>query len=108
MQQISDRLDYLSEQSQVVAQQQYDRAGNAIEIADAEIERLNNILRQIDELEDDFDRMARLKDIVKTFRARVEEVERRVEESTASRRDGGGHRHRHRHGETTGSRSHRR
>ncbi|OBT85802.1 hypothetical protein VE02_06035 [Pseudogymnoascus sp. 03VT05] len=108
MQQISGRLDYLSEQSQVVAQQQYDRAGNAIEIADAEIERLNNILRQIDELEDDFDRMARLKDIVKTFRARVEEVERRVEESTASRRDGGGHRHRHRHGETTGSRSHRR
>lgn len=108
MQQISERLDYLSEQSQVVAQQQYDRAGNAIEVADAEIERLNNILRQIDELEDDFDRMARLKDIVKTFRARVEEVERRVDESTASRRDGGGHRHRHRHGETTGSRSHRR
>ncbi|KAL5317478.1 hypothetical protein ACEPPN_014573 [Leptodophora sp. 'Broadleaf-Isolate-01'] len=52
MQQIQERLDYLSEQSQMVAQQQYDRAGNAIAIADSEIARFHEILRQIDELED--------------------------------------------------------
>jgi hypothetical protein len=107
MQQISDRLDWLTAQSALVAQQEYDRAGNAIEIADAEIERLNGIMQQIDELEEDWERMARLKEIVKSFRARVEDVERRVEESSSSRRDGGGgHRHRHRHGDT--SRNHRR
>lgn len=104
MRQISDRLDYLSQQSALVAQQQYDRAGNAIEMADAEIARLNDIMRQIDELEDDFDRIKHIRDIVRGYRQRVEEMERRVEQS-GSHRDS----HRHHHGESSGSsRRHRR
>jgi len=102
MQQIQARLDYLSEQSQMVAQQQYDRAGNAIAVADAEIARFHDILRQIDELELDFDRIKHIRDIVRAYRQRVEEMERDVEQSSSSTR----HRHRH-HGESSGS-SHRR
>ncbi len=102
LQQISARLDYLSEQSQMVAQQQYDRAGNAIAIADSEIARFHEILRQIDELEADFDRIRNIRDIVRTYRQRVEEMEQEVENSGTSSR----HRHRH-HGETSGSSSRR-
>lgn len=104
MQQIQQRLIYLSEQSQMVAQQQYDTAGNAIAMADAEIARFHDILRQIDELEVDFDRIRHIRDIVRGFRQRVEEMERQVEHSGTSSR----HRHRH-HGESSGSsRRHRR
>jgi hypothetical protein len=105
LQQISARLDYLSEQSQMVAQQQYDRAGNAIAIADSEIARFHEILRQIDELEADFDRISNIRDIVRTYRQRVEEMEQEIENSGTSSR----HRHRH-HGESSGSsnRRHRR
>jgi len=103
MQQIQARLEYLSEQSQMVAQQQYDRAGNAIALADSEIARFHDILRQIDELELDFDRIRHIRDIVRSYRQRVEEMEREVEQSSSSSRH---HRHRH-HGESSGS-SHRR
>jgi hypothetical protein len=103
MRQITERIDYLSEQSQLVTQQQYDRAGNAIEIADAEIARLNDILRQIDELENDFDRIKHIRDIVRSYRQRVEQLDRQVD-SSGSRRE-----HRHRHEESSGSsRRHRR
>src|SRR3954452_14733018 len=104
MQQIQARLDYLSEQSQMVAQQQYDRAGNAIAIADSEIARFHDILRQIDELEVDFDRIRHIRDIVRSYRQRVEEMEREVDNSSSSRHR---HRHHHHHGESSGS-SHRR
>jgi hypothetical protein len=102
MQQIQARLDYLSEQSAAVAQQQYDRAGNAIAIADAEIARFHDILRQIDELEVDFDRIRHIRDIVRSYRQRVEEMEQQLEHSGSSSR----HRHRH-HGESSGSSSRR-
>lgn len=103
MQQIAARLDYLSEQSQLVVQQQYDRAGNAIETADSEIARFHDILRQIDELEADFDKISNIREMVRSFRQRVEEMEVEVAQSGSASR-----RHRH-HGESSGSsRRHRR
>ena len=102
MQQIQTRLDYLAEQSQTVAQQQYDSAGRAIAVADSEIARFHDILRQIDELEVDFDRIRHIRDIVRSYRQRVEEMEREVEHSSSGSR----HRHRH-HGESSGSSSRR-
>jgi hypothetical protein len=76
LQQVMARLDYLSEQSQMVAQQQYDRAGNAIAIADEEIARFHDILRQIEELEEgDFDRMRHIRDIVRGYEQRVWDAE---------------------------------
>lgn len=99
--QIQERIEYLSEQSQMVAQQQYDRAGNAIAVADAEIARFHEILRQLDELEVDFDRIRHIRDIVRGYRQRVEEMESRVEHSGSSSR----HRH-HSHSHSHSSHSH--
>lgn len=79
--QIQDLLDYLSEQSQIVAREQYDRSGNPISIADSEIARFNHILRQIDELENDFNRIRQIREIVRTYRQRVEDMERHDERS---------------------------
>ncbi|CAG8954266.1 hypothetical protein HYFRA_00005886 [Hymenoscyphus fraxineus] len=103
MQQIQARMDYLSDQSAQVAQQQYDRAGNAIAMADAEIARFHSILQQIDELELDFDRIRHIRDIVRSFRSRVEEMDQQLEQSGSS---SSRHRHRH-HGESSGSSSRR-
>lgn len=57
---------------------QYDRAGNAIQSADAEIARFRAILREIDELQVEFDKVRRIGEIVKGFKSRVEHLERRL------------------------------
>lgn len=108
MQQIQDRLDYLAEQSQIVTQQQYDRAGNMIALADAEIARFHDILRQIDELEEDFDKIRHIRDIVRAYRQRVEEMEREVERSSSSSRHHHHHHHRQSESARTSSRRHHR
>lgn len=98
MQQIQARIEYLSEQSSIVTMQQYDRAGHLVDNADAEIARFQDIMSQIDELEVDFDRIAHIRDIVRDYRQRVEQLERELEQSsTPSRRDRDGHRHHHSH-----------
>ncbi|KAH8166062.1 hypothetical protein CIB48_g2156 [Xylaria polymorpha] len=97
MQQIQARIEYLSEQSSIVTMQQYDRAGNLVDNADAEIARFQDIMSQIDELEVDFDRIAHIRDIVRDYRQRVEQLERELEHSNTSRRERDGHRHHHSH-----------
>ena len=47
-------------------------------MADAEIARFQEILRQIEELQTEFDKIRRIGEIVKAFRARVEAIDRRV------------------------------
>jgi hypothetical protein len=51
-------------------------AASSIAAADAEIARFKDILRQIDELEVEFDKVRHIRDIVKGYRARVEGVGR--------------------------------
>lgn len=46
--------------------------------ADAEIARFRAILQQIDELETEFEKIKRIRDIVRGWRARVEGMERRL------------------------------
>lgn len=70
--------DQLSQQTQMATQIQYDRAGNAIEMADAEIARFRAILQEIDELQDEFDKVRRIGEIVKGFKARVDRLERHI------------------------------
>ncbi|KJZ69358.1 hypothetical protein HIM_11259 [Hirsutella minnesotensis 3608] len=101
---IEQNIRYLSEQAQMFTQVQYDRAGNIIDGADAEIARYTEILRQLDELEVDFDRIAHIKEIVRGYRSRVEHLERDLESSGSSSRQHKhsshrhGHSHSHRHG----------
>ncbi len=92
---IQARLAYLEQQAEMASQAQYDRAGNAIEMADAEIARLNAINDEMDELDADWERMEKLKGIVKQYRTRMEEIERRAESSSSSRRDDGKHKKHH-------------
>ncbi|KAF1996159.1 hypothetical protein P154DRAFT_443970 [Amniculicola lignicola CBS 123094] len=75
---IQQRWQALTQQTQTATQIQYDRAGNAIQLADAEIARFRALLREIDELQVEFDKVRRIGEIVKSFKARVETLERRL------------------------------
>ncbi|KAK2005840.1 hypothetical protein LZ32DRAFT_664070 [Colletotrichum eremochloae] len=106
MGQIEQQILYLSEQSQMFTMAQFDRAGNLVEGADAEIARYHDLLRQLDELELDFDRIRHIKEIVCGYRSRVEEMERELERSgtgSSSSRHREGHHHHssHRHGHSS-------
>ena len=68
----------LTAQTQRSTIHQSSRAQSSIAAADAEIARFRDILRQIDDLETEFDKVRHIRDIVKGFRSRVEGLERRV------------------------------
>lgn len=107
MSQVQRRIEYLSGQSTVFAEGQYGRADGLIEAADAEIARFHEILRQIDELEEDFDRISNIRDIVRGYRARVEAMERDLESSGGSSSRRGEHRHSSKHSSKhSGSKKH--
>jgi len=95
MQSIQQRLEFLTQQSQIVTLSIYDQAGNLIDNADAEIQRYHDIMAQIDELELEFDKIANIRDIVKDFRRHAEELERELDRSgsSSSRRERHGHSH---------------
>ncbi|KAL9613549.1 MAG: hypothetical protein Q9167_001934 [Letrouitia subvulpina] len=76
---IQNRVDNLTAQTETSTLSQSSRAGNAMAAADAEIARFRGILRQIDELETEFDKVRHIRDIVKGFRARVEGLEKRFD-----------------------------
>nr|CAE76529.1 hypothetical protein [Neurospora crassa] len=81
MQRIQQQLEYLTEQSQQVNLEVYDRAGNLVDNADREIARYHSLMAQIDELELDFDRISHIREIVAGFRQRAEDLERELERS---------------------------
>lgn len=47
-------------------------------MADAEIARFRAILQQTDELENELEKIKRIREIVRSFRVRVEQMERRL------------------------------
>ncbi|THZ29742.1 hypothetical protein D6C91_01423 [Aureobasidium pullulans] len=72
------RVLELTRETQASVQRQSSRAISSIQAANAEIARVQGLLRQIDELETEFDKIRRIRDIVAAFRSRVEALERRV------------------------------
>ncbi|KAL2131615.1 hypothetical protein VTI74DRAFT_4799 [Chaetomium olivicolor] len=107
MQSLQQRLEHLVEQSQIVTLHIYDRAGNLIDNADAEIQRYHDIMAQIEELELDFDRIGQIREIVAGYRQRAEELERELERSgggsSSSRSHGHGHSSRRSQGQSSSS-----
>ncbi|KAK2601069.1 hypothetical protein N8I77_010542 [Diaporthe amygdali] len=97
MQQISQQLDHLTEQSQIVTMAVYDEAGNLMDNCDVEIRRFHSIMAQIDDLEVEFDRIRHIRDIVRGYRQRVQEMERALESSqpSSSRHHSSSSRHGH-------------
>ncbi|KAK7743884.1 hypothetical protein SLS53_003906 [Cytospora paraplurivora] len=73
MQQISQQMDHLTEQTQFVTMTMHDAAGNLIDNADAEIRRFHSIMAQMDDLELELDRIRHIRDIVRDYRQRVQE-----------------------------------
>lgn len=67
-------------------QNSYDRAGNVIRNADAEIARTRSILASIDELDNELAKIAHIRDIVKSFRGRIENLDHRMEQNSRRRR----------------------
>ncbi|KAI9852800.1 MAG: hypothetical protein M1838_005021 [Thelocarpon superellum] len=74
---IQHRMQSLSHQTQVSTRAHSSHAADAMAMADAEIARFHDILRQIDDLEREFDKVRHIRDIVKGFRGRVSALERR-------------------------------
>jgi hypothetical protein len=75
---IQTRLETLNRATELATQGQFSRAADGIAAADSEIARFRALLGQIDELELEFEKIARIREIVRGFRARVEALDRRV------------------------------
>lgn len=75
---ISSRLEQLNRATELATQAQQSRGADAMAAADNEIARFRALLRQIDELENEFEKIKRIREIVRGFRARVEAMERRI------------------------------
>jgi hypothetical protein len=68
----------LYQQMQLGTQAQSDRAGNAIQFADEQIERYQEMMRQMEELQTEWDKLRRIGEIVRAFRSRVEALDPRI------------------------------
>ena len=75
---IQTRLETLNRATELATQGQFSRAADGIAAADNEIARFRALLAQIDDLELEFEKIARIREIVRGFRARVEALDRRV------------------------------
>ncbi|PLN86083.1 hypothetical protein BDW42DRAFT_159238 [Aspergillus taichungensis] len=84
--QIRSRIDFLEEQMQLSIQNTYDRAGNVIQNADAEIARTRAILASVDDLENELAKIGHIREIVKAYRARIEGLDQRLDQAAARRR----------------------
>jgi hypothetical protein len=75
----------LEDQMQLSIQNTYDRAGNMIRNADAEIARTRAILASIDELDNELAKISHIRDIVKGFRGRIESLDHRLDHTSRRR-----------------------
>lgn len=71
---------------QLSLQNSYDRAGNVIANADAEITRTRSILTSIDELENEMTKIGHIREIVKAYRGRIEGLDQRLDQAARRRR----------------------
>ncbi|RDW72599.1 uncharacterized protein DSM5745_07771 [Aspergillus mulundensis] len=85
-QQIQNRLEHLEEQMQLSIQNTYDRAGNVIRNADAEIARARSILSSIDDLENELAKIGHIREIVRAYRGRIEGLDQRLDQAARRRR----------------------
>lgn len=75
---ISQRVENLSAQTLRSTQASHRRASTVVDRATVEIETLRDILRQCDELQNEFLKIKRIGEIVKGFRVRVDALEKRI------------------------------
>ena len=68
----------LNRATEISIENQNNQARTAIQAADQEIARFRALMQQIDDLEMEFDKLKRIREIVRQYRARVEQMERRL------------------------------
>ena len=68
---------------------QTSRNATSIAQADKEIARMHDILRLIDDLEAEYAKVRKIRDTVKSFRGRVEGIERRIDAKHMGKGRGG-------------------
>lgn len=90
MRRIRDRIADLEDATQRSVQASYDRAGNMIQSADAEIARMRRILAEIDHLEGELVKAQRIRDAIKELRKRVDELDRRIDQPRSNHNQGQG------------------
>lgn len=78
MARITERVDQLQDMTEESAAAGQAAAARSSEAADREIARMRECLRQIDELEAEFERVKRVRDVVKGLRGRIEGVKQRM------------------------------
>lgn len=78
-------IKQLEEQMQLSLQNSYDRAGNVVRNADAEIARTRTIIASIDDLETEFAKIAHIREIVKQYRGRIEGLDQRLDQAARRR-----------------------
>jgi uncharacterized protein YjcR len=78
-------LEQLEEQMQLSIQHSYDRAGNVIRDADVEIARTRSILASIDDLENELAKIGHIREIVRSFRSRIESYDHRLDQAARRR-----------------------
>ena len=71
-------LAKLNRATEISIDNQNNQARTAIQAADQEIARFRALMQQIDDLEMEFDKLKRIREIVRQYRARVEQMERRL------------------------------
>lgn len=111
MARIEARLEGLQAQVEQASEVSYGDSEMAMQIAYQEEQRLHAAMAMMDELDAEWDRMGKLKNIVSLYRARVEQMERDLAKSGSSRRDGkdrkdGKKHHGSGHGHSSSSKSH--
>jgi len=74
----------LYQQTQLATTTPYDRAGNIVPVADAETARFREIVRQIEELQTEFDEIRRIGEIVKAYHALVGARDGRIRDSSGT------------------------
>ncbi|EXJ79998.1 hypothetical protein A1O3_08284 [Capronia epimyces CBS 606.96] len=84
MRSIQRRIGELEEATEQSVQTQSSRATSAMHDADAQITRMRRILRDIDTLEQDFEKIKKIRDKVKQLRNNVDQVSERLERSRPS------------------------
>ncbi|WPG97769.1 Hypothetical protein R9X50_00055000 [Acrodontium crateriforme] len=78
LQSISGRLEQLDRAMAAATETQHTRVRSALQAADDTLARLRLIEEQSEELENEFAKIGRLREIVRSYRARVAEMERRL------------------------------
>ncbi|KAJ5699034.1 hypothetical protein N7462_001039 [Penicillium macrosclerotiorum] len=76
---IRHHIEDLEQEMQESIARTYDRAGNVMRNAQAEIDLTRRILADIDDLDNELAKISHIRDIVKGFRARIETLDHRMD-----------------------------